>query len=226
MQTGLTPHKIKNRKLKIIFGILPGILLVTLSIKLTKVPGGMILPSWFLGGMIIIGIILGCLIVSGILKLIFKKISYLTFFFATLSFSFLAFHYKLYSPTLEIIVPNDYRGEVYLVLSNIDHNILIIDQNGIGYLNEWTFNKTYTRPVVKQMNGKNLDKYLIAYTPSGFFGGGKACCINKQQIKVLSFKIGTTPRLKDEYFESIDWMSKLDRNKVRLVKPDKYTHID
>ena len=114
-----------DRKLKIIFGVLSVGLLTTLFIKLKDVPGGMILSGLFLGGMIIVGIIIGCLIFSGILRLIFKRFSFLTLLFITTTISFLAFHYQLYSPTLTIIVPDGYRGEINLVLSNVDDNILI-----------------------------------------------------------------------------------------------------
>jgi hypothetical protein len=214
-----------DRKLKITFGILSVVFLTTLIIKLTKVPGGMILPGWFLGGMTIIGIIVGCLIFSGILRLIFKRISFLTFLFITTTISFLTFHYQLYSPTLTIIVPNGYRGEINLVLSNVDDNILKVDSNGIGYLTKWTFNKTYSKPIVKQIDGKNLDEYLIGFNPSTFFGKGKSCCVEKRQIQSLSFAIGTKPHLEDEYFESKSLTELVDKKKTIFTKPDRYTKI-
>ena len=180
-----------DRKLKIIFGILSVGLLTTLLIKLENVPGGMFLSGLFLGGMMIVEIILGCLILTGILRLFFKQISFLSILFITTTISFLAFHYQLYSPTLTIKVPNGYKGEINLVLSNVKDNLLTVDSNGIGYLNEWTFNKTYSRPIVEQINGKNLDNYLIGFNPSTFFGKGKTCCVENREIQNLSFKIGT-----------------------------------
>jgi hypothetical protein len=157
-----------NHKLKIIFGILSVLLLITLLYKLKDIPGGMILSGLFLGLMMLVGIILGCLIFAGILRLIFKRMSFLTLLFIMTTISFSAFHYKLYSPTLTIIVPNGYSGEINLVLSNVKENILTVDSNGIGYINEWTFNKTYSRPIVKQIDGKNLDKSLVGFNPSNF----------------------------------------------------------
>ncbi len=141
----LTAIMTKDRKLEIIFAILSVGLLVTLLIKLNNVPGGMILSGLFLGGMMIVGIILGCLILTAILRLIFKKNSFLTILLVTTTISFLAFHYQLYSPTLTIKVPNGYKEEINLVLSNVKDNLLTVDSNGIGYLNEWTFNKTYSK---------------------------------------------------------------------------------
>src|ERR1035437_4846063 len=116
-----------DRKLKIIFGLLSVGLLTTLLFKLTNVPGGMILSGLFLGGMMIVGIIIGCLILTGILRLIFKQTSFLTIFSFTTAISFFVFHYQLYSPTLTIKVPNGYKGEINLVLSNVKDNILTVD---------------------------------------------------------------------------------------------------
>jgi hypothetical protein len=215
-----------DRKLKNIFGLLAIGLLTTLLFKLNKVPGGMILSGLFLGVMLICGIILGCLILTGILKLFIKRTSFLTILFITITVSFLAFHYQLYSPTLIIKVPNEYRGEIHLVLSNVKENILSVDSNGIGYLTVWTFNKTYSRPIVEQVDGKNLDAYLIGFNPSTFFGKGKTCCVEKRQIQSLSFKIGTKPQLEDEYFESKSLTELVDKSKTIFTKLDKYTTVE
>lgn len=207
-----------DRKLKIIFGLLSVGLLTTLLFKLANVPGGMILSGFFLGGMLIVGIIIGCLIFSGLLKLIFKKTSYLTILFITTSISFIVFHYQLYSPTLTIIVPNGYKGEINLVLSNVDKNILTVDSNGIGYLNEWTFNKTYSKPIVKQLDGKDLDKNLVGFNPSSFFGtsigGGNS-------IKSLKFEIVPDSVLGQKQYYHTDWTKYVNKKLVLLKDPTK-----
>jgi hypothetical protein len=207
-----------DRKLKIIFGILSLGLLITLLFKLTKVPGGIILSGLVLGGMMIIGIILGCLVLSKVLRLIFKKTSFLTMLFITTTISFLAFHYQLYSPTLTIKVPNGYKGEINLVLSNVKNNILTIDTNGIGYLTEWTFNKTYSRPIVVQLDGKNLDKNLVGFNPSAFFGKGKSCCVEGQQIESLSFEIVSDDKLGQKQYNSKNYIDFVNRKLVVLSK--------
>jgi hypothetical protein len=204
-------------KLKLTFGIISFLLLVTLLFKLRDVPGGMILSGLFLGLMMIAGIILGCLILAGILKLIFKKTSFLIILYLTTSISFLAFHYQLYSPTLRIKVPNGYEGEIHLVLSNVNDNILIVDSNGVGYINEWTFNKTYSRPVVEQLNGKNIDKNLVGFNRSTFFGKSVG---DGNAIKSLSFKIGSD-NLHEEKFNNLDWMDKVNKKLVLLKDPNK-----
>ncbi|GAB2967686.1 hypothetical protein GCM10027048_42970 [Hymenobacter coalescens] len=126
---------------------------------------------------------------------------------------------------MTIKVPNGYKGEINLVLSNVKENILTIDSNGIGYLTERAFNKTYSRPKVEQIDGKNLDDYLIGFNPSAFFGKGKSCCIGKREVHSLSFKIGTKPHLEDEYFASRNLIETVDTAKAILMKFDKYSTV-
>ncbi|WP_316806520.1 hypothetical protein [Pedobacter agri] len=207
-----------DRKLKITFGILSVGLLTNLLFKLTNIPGGMILSGLFLGGMMIVGIIIGCLILTAILKLVFKRTSFLTILFITTTISFLAFHYQLYSPTLTIKVPNGYKGEINLVLSNVKDNILTVDSNGIGYINEWTFNKTYSRPIVEQLDGKNLDKNLVGFNHSTFFGtsigGGNS-------IKTLSFEIVPDSALGQKQYYSKDFTKYVNKKLILLKEPNK-----
>ena len=204
-----------DRKLKILFGILSVGLLISLLIKLTNVPGGMILSGLFLGGMMIVGILIGCLIVSGILVMIFKRTSFLTIFSITTTISFLAFHYQLYSPTLTIKVPNGYKGEINLVLSNVKDNILTVDSNGIGYVNEWTFNKTYSRPIVEQLDGKNIDKYLVGFNPPTFWAKGETSSSESNlKIQTLSFEIVADYKLGQKQYKSTDLFKQVDKTKL------------
>lgn len=162
-----------DQKLKLIFSIISLSLLVTLLFKLTEVPGGMILSGLYLGGILIIGILFGSIFLSLLLQIVFKKKSFFTIYTIIISLAFLIFHYYLYSPALKIIVPNGYFGEVKLIYSKEKGNVLTVDSNGIGYLDNWTFNHSYTKPVVKQRNGKDLDKNLKGYSRSVFWSVSK-----------------------------------------------------
>ena len=215
-----------DRKLKITFGLLTLGLLGTLLLKLTKVPGGMILSGLVIGIMYLIIIVLGCLIFTGIIRQFYKKTSFGTILLILTTISFTFFHYQLYSPTLTIKVPNGYKGEINLVLSNLDNNELTIDSNGIGYLNKWTFNKTYSKPIVEQLDGKNLDKNLVGFNPSTFFGKGKSCCISGQQLESLSFKIVPDDKIGQEQFYSNNFMDFVDKKIILLSKSNSQTVID
>jgi hypothetical protein len=213
----------QRQTVNILTGLLSLGLLTTLIIKLTTVPGGLILSGLFLGGMVIVLILVSCLVVTYLLRLIFKNKSFLTIYFLTTILCFAVFHYKLYSPTLTIVVPSDYSGEVALILSNVTDNILKLDSNGIGYINEWTFEKTYTRPIVIDENGNSLDSLLVGYNPTSFWALGKTCCIDNEEIHYKSFKIKD---IKTETEFKTHILSKLvDKKLTKTMKPDKYTII-
>ncbi len=204
----------RDRNLKIVFGIISALLLITLIIKLTAVPGGLILSGLFLGGMFLVGILIFCLLIALLLKLFLKIYSFSTLYFISISIAFITYHYQLYSPTLNIVVPDGYTGEVNLVLSNLDENILTIDSNGIGYLNKWTFNKLYSKPQVYTVSGKNIDTLCIGFNPSTFFGVSKFCCVDKKVIHSKSFDVSIDSSTLDKAFASKGFSQFVDTKKL------------
>lgn len=179
----------KNRYLKIFAGLFSLLLLISIIIKLLYVPGGMIFSGLSLGSIILGGILVGCLIIVSILKLIFKKYSFFAMYSITTAISFLIFHYYLYSPTLKITVPNGFTGEVCLIESNVSSNELVLDSNGIGYINERTFDKTYTEPIVVEPNGKIINKCCVGFNPSTFWAMGDYGSAESKTIRYLSFEV-------------------------------------
>lgn len=213
-----------RRTANILTGILSVGLLTTLFFKLTNVPGGMFLSGLALGTMWIIIIVLACLILTAILNRVFETKSFLTILFLTTIIGFAYFHYKLYSPTLTIVVPTNYSGEVDLVLANVTENILTLDKNGIGYINQWTFDKTYTRPIVVDQDGNNLDSSLIGFNPTSFWSVGKSCCIDNQEIYTKGFKIESN--IKETVFKHRSLTDLINRKITKTTKPDEHTIID
>lgn len=213
----------KRQTINILTGLLSVGLLTTLIIRLTTVPGGMILSGLALGTMWILLILFTCIILAFILRRFFKTISFLTIFFLTTAIGFTHFHYKLYSPTLTIIVPANYSGKIDLVLADIKENKLTVDANGIGYINQWTFDKTYTRPIVKDENGIDLDSLLVGFNPTSFWGVGNSCCIDKKEIYSKNFKIERKDG--DATFKHRSLVDLVDRNLTKMMQPDKYTVI-
>jgi hypothetical protein len=214
-----------SRTTKIVSGLLSLGLLTTLVIKLTQVPGGMILSGLFLGSIVLLGLLIGSLIVAWTLRQIFKKHSFLTLYFLTTSVAFLWFHYYLYSPTLNVIVPVNYSGQVTLVLSTVKDNILKVDSNGIGYINEWTFKRTYSKPIIKQADGKDITDRCTGFNPSTFWAKGKTCCLRGQQINYLSFRVEPMDKVEREQRNFIDLTKLTDPTLVLTTKLDKYTKI-
>jgi len=198
--------------------VLSAFLLLYFLYQLKDMPGGFFFSGIFVSVIVLVIVIGLILFLSFILSLIFRKTKLISVVFLTSVPIFITACYKLYSPTLKIIVPKGYSGEINLVLSKLSKNELTVDANGIGYITQWTFDKTYTRPEVYDTEGKNLDNRLIGYDKNKFwgqsFGGGNT-------IKSLSFEISKdSTALPLRSFKVSDWLRKVDMNKVYLEHPD------
>lgn len=183
-------------KVNIGLGLLTIILLGILTVLLLKAPT-FILPSIYLAIMINFAVIAGSLIITGMIKLIFKRMSFLPILLCVLSFTSIAGIYKLMSPTLTIVVPKGYTGQVTLVLSNVNKNILTVDSNGIGYINKRTFNDTYTPPIVRETDGTEITSRCVGFNPTTFWAKGSSSSaststgqnISTSEIQYLSFEV-------------------------------------
>lgn len=204
----------RDSNLKIIFGIISALLLVSLILKLTTAPGGIILSGLFLGGMILVGILIACVLLALVLQLFLRKYSFSTLYFFASSIAFMAYHYQLHSRTLKIIVPEGYTGNVSLVLSSVDKNMLTIDSNGIGYITKWTFKKTWSRPNVYTTNGHKINDLCVGFNPSTFYGLSKFCCVDGKEIKSLSFEIVPGDKKGQKQYYSKNFQGLIDTSKL------------
>jgi hypothetical protein len=161
------------------------------------VPGGMFFSGLFFGVFILFGIIIGCIIVTAIINVLLKKVNQLKIFYTLLTISFLYFHYFLYSPTLKITVPKGFSGYVYLKKSYVNKNQLILDSTGIGEITEWTFNKAYSKPIVVDTDGNNLDAYCVGYSNTSFYGKSVSTS-SLGSGEALSFQIYAPSNLKNQ----------------------------
>ena len=203
-----------SKKLNIISGLVSIALLTSLIVKLVDVPGGINLSGLFIGGMFIVGILLGCLALTAILRMFIKKPSFIAMYSIATAICFLIFHYILYSPKMTITVPKGYVGEVVLVLSNVDNNILTVDSNGIGYINEATFNNTYAEPTVVDEEGKALNKNCVGFNPSTFWAKGESFD-GKTEIETLSFEIVPNNKIEQKQYYSVDLFKLVDKTKLK-----------
>ena len=89
---------------------------------------------------------------------------------------------------MEIVVPNGYTGQVCLVKSNVKENELVLDTNGIGYINESTYNSLKLKPIVQDVSGKDLSGNCVGFNPTAFWGRGKSqSSESKKVINYVSF---------------------------------------
>ena len=204
-----------NQNLKIATGIISLGFLVSLIYKLIEVPGGIILSGLFVGGMVITLILVGGLIFAWLAGLLSKQLPFWTVFFTLTAISFAIFHYQLYSPTLKIVVPENYTGEVSLIKSNVTENILTVDSNGIGYLNQWTFNKLYSKPIVVDKKGKDLTEQCVGFNSSTFFGLGTSNSTeNDIEIKSLSFEVVPKDKIGEKQYYHTDLTELVNKEKI------------
>lgn len=205
-----------NRNLQIATGIISIGLLATLIYKLTDVPGGMFLSGLRLGITWIAIILIVGLLTTWLIRLISKKLSFWTIYFSLTAIAFAFFHYQIYSVTLKIIVPENYTGQVNLIKSNVDINQLTLDSSGIGYLNEWTFNHSYLKPIVVDENGKNLNKQLVGFNNSSFFGVGNSTISDGEiQIRIKSFEIVPKDKKEQKQYYNTNLSKLVDIEKIK-----------
>ncbi|KIC95943.1 hypothetical protein [Flavihumibacter solisilvae] len=167
-----------------------GVLLVGLIYQFSKLPGGMILPGYYFGLVLLVTVIISCFILAAVLKIFIKSVPYRIVFLHTSLVGLIWLHYFVYSPQLHIQVPTNYRGEVMLILRDSSHNNLHIDNNGIGYITRWTFNKTYLKPVVTDKEGVDISNRCIPFNNSSFWAIGRGPDPSgRGSMRYLSFKI-------------------------------------
>jgi hypothetical protein len=129
-------------------------------------------------------------LISVLIRSISKPSAKAPIFAMITSVCFAILIYLFYSPTLKIVVPKGYSGDVKLILSRDDENILTVDGNGIGYINRWTYNKTYSVPKVTDTEGNDVTSHCIWFANNTFWARGSfTTSRHPGQIRFLSFKI-------------------------------------
>jgi hypothetical protein len=121
---------------------------------------------------------------------------------------------------MKIVVPKGFTGEVYLVLSTLDTNMLNIDSNGIGYINKETFNKTTAKPMIFESDGTDISKHAVGFSPSAFWSKGKYAFIDmaskqaNKEIQFLSFWVSDGSKDDIKLRNSIELNELVDHRKI------------
>jgi hypothetical protein len=203
-------------KINIATGLISLGLLVALIYKLTSIPGGMFLSGLFLGVMWVTLIIVISLFVAWLSKFILKKVSFSTIFLSVTVVGFTYFHYQIYSPTVKIIVPENFVGEVNLIKSNMDENILTLDSNGIGYLTEWTFNHLHNKPIIIDQIGTDISEFSVGFSRTHFWGVGSVIPSGSiQKIRFKSFEIVPWDKIGEKQFYNTNLTELVDKEKTQ-----------
>jgi membrane protein implicated in regulation of membrane protease activity len=209
-----------KRKLTYQLGLPFLLLLGGLLYQISFLPGGLLLPGYFLGAMYLAAVFAGCLLIAALAKLVFKRAAFLHLFLLAGIAGFVFCHYKLYSPILTVVVPNGYTGQVTLVLSNVEQDILRVDSNGIGYLTKTSFDRTYREPIVVNWAGRRLNPFCVGFNQSNFWANGSAGSSEQGEgISFLSFEIVPSEKSGQKQYYHTDLFGVVD--KAKLYKSEK-----
>lgn len=209
----------KKNSLKLIVGLFVLMLLVVLFVQLIKAPTVM-RPSVYLARILIAGLLIVSFIIAGIIKAVFKKISFFIILCSIVSIASIFFMFKFYSPTLTIVVPKGYVGQVTLVLSNVDKDILNVDSNGIGYITKRTFDDVYTKPIVLESDGTDISNQAVGFNSSTFWAKtvpGTHRDSNYQiglEVDFKSFEIVPKTKQEQKRYYGVDLTELVDKSKL------------
>ncbi len=173
---------------------------------------------------ILIAILVASIISSIVLKIFFKRLNFTTVLFLLICLTSLVGIFYFSRPSHEIIVPENYTGEVNLILSNVEENILTLDQNGIGYINQETFSKTF-KPIILESSGYNINKRAIGFNQSTFWSKLVTTTSNGKRIESLNFFVAPKDVDSSSYDDEFD-LIKLVNYELVLEQSNTVTNND
>lgn len=161
--------------LKIFSWLLVITLFVTLIVRMVNI------PSAFSSEFVLVVSIFYCLlfvmiggpILTGLSYFLFKKRSFGFIFRLWASLILISLHIYFYSPPLKITIPNDFSGEINLIVDLEKRQNLNINENGIGYIKESILHTSRAdkKPRVFFNNGTKVKSARIIGYDSIFFYG-------------------------------------------------------
>lgn len=174
---------------KIFSWLLIIILFITLIVRMVNIPSAfgnefvLVVSIFFC----LLFVLIGGPILTGLTYFLFKKRSFGFVFRLWVSFILIGLHIYIYSPPLKITIPNDFSGEINLIVDPESKQNLNINENGIGYIKESILRKARgdKKPRVYFKSGKKISTDRIIGYDSIFFYG-RSSIEGKQ---VLTFKI-------------------------------------
>lgn len=142
----------------------------------------LILPSWFLV-LLYTPFLIGISFAFGILtkKLTRTKWTTLTLSTIYVSLICLTIYISEYRQTLVIVVPDDFAGNAYLILTHESENDFQLNEYGVGYITEETYKNGFQPKVFK--GGREITDEIRGY------GIGSGSYRGSQSINFVSFDV-------------------------------------
>jgi len=144
--------------------VITGLISTGLGIRTMLQIPTMILAPWFLVGLYLPIAFFIALLAGFLAKTLLKSGWHvLTFTSIAMTVICLAFYISEYKPTYKIIIPDNYTGEVKLLVTDGKSNDFNISKFGIGYINQQTYKNRF-RPIIikgQQDISKEIRNYSI-----------------------------------------------------------------
>lgn len=150
-------------------------LFVTLIVRMVNIPSAMDseFVLWVSIFYCLLFVLIGGPILAGLTYSLFKTKSFGFVFLLWATFILIGLHIYFYSPPLKIIVPDNFSGEINLIVDPNEKQNLNINEDGIGYIKESILLKSRgdKKPCVYFKNGKKVsDDSVIGYDSIFFYG--------------------------------------------------------
>jgi len=148
-----------------------GLLTIALGIWTMLQIQTFILPSWHLV-LILLPITLSIAFGLGFLAKKLFKLRWHTLTITSLIMTIvcLTFYISEYRPSYTIYIPDNYAGEVTLLVSKETNNDFNINKFGIGYINRKTFKNGFHTTVIK--NKEDITNQIKNYNRGAYFSAG------------------------------------------------------
>lgn len=174
---------------KILSWLLVITLFVTLIVRMENIPsayGGGV--TWVLSIFFsLVFVLIGGPILTGLTYFLFKKRSFGFVFRLWASFILICLHIYFYSPPLKITIPDNFYGEINLIVVPNKEQNLNINKDGIGYVRESSLRNSIgdKKPRVYYKSGKKISAHRIMGFDSIFFYGRNSI----KDMRALTFKV-------------------------------------
>ncbi len=155
---------------QVVLFALAGLCLLLAIQELLRQPT-LILPPWFLVILFtpfLVGVSIGVsLLLNRILSRNYSVKNYTAILIMVLSLAFVAFNYH---PTYQVELPESYAGEVTLFLSKEPKNEFKVNQYGIGYITEESYQNGFRPEIIQK--GQDISHMVKGYSTGSIEFGG------------------------------------------------------
>ena len=164
--------------------VITGLLSTILGVRTMLQIPTMILAPWFLVGLYL-PIVFFISLLAGVLTKALLKSGWHVLIFTSITMTVICFTFYIseYKPTYKIIIPDNYAGEVNLLVTDEKNNDFNINKFGIGYINQPTYKNGFHPIIIKGQ--QDISKEIHHYSTGSY----ATTSMSNVSFNYVSFKI-------------------------------------